>query len=79
MEKRIVTPLSSSFMLTSIVGIMVSAFYIPGLSDKYEYAISYAIAFGIVFTLMFIASLISMNYAPVSSHLQIDERRRPKL
>jgi len=79
-ERRIVTPLSSTFMLTSIIGFLVSAFFVPTLDPElFPNALSYAVAFGIVFALMFIASLISMTYAPVSEHLQIDESRRIKI
>ncbi|MCB9358669.1 hypothetical protein H6503_01935 [Candidatus Woesearchaeota archaeon] len=78
-ERRIVSPLSSSFMLTSIVGFLTSAFYLPTMVDVWPSAIDYAFAFGLVFVLMFIASLISMTYSPLSDHLQIDEKRRIKL
>ena len=76
-ENRIITPLSSSFMLTSIIGFLLSAFWVPTL--PYESAVDFAFAFGLVFTLMFIASLISMTYSPFSEHLQIDEKRRIKI
>lgn len=76
-EKRIVTPLNSTFMLTSIIGFLLSAFWVPTLG--YPYASDFAFAFGIVFVLMFIASLISMTYSPLSEHLQIDEKRRIKI
>jgi len=73
--KRIITPLSSTFMLTSIVGFMVSAFFVPSMSDG---ALPYGIAFSLVFILMFIASLISMNNAPAVDFLHIEEKRRPR-
>ena len=79
-EKRIVTPLSSGFMLTSIVGFLVSAFYIPTMDPViFPSRIDYAFAFGLVFVLMFIASMISMTYSPLSDHLHIDEKRRIKI
>lgn len=79
-EKRIISPLNSSFMLTSIIGFMVSAFYIPYLDPAiFPNAMDYAFAFGMIFVLMFIASIISMTYAPQDDHLQIDEKRRVKL
>ncbi|HLC50446.1 MAG TPA: hypothetical protein VJI97_03380 [Candidatus Nanoarchaeia archaeon] len=53
-----VAPLSSAFMLTSIVGALVSAFYIFPGSRKWGFT------FILFFTLMFVASLISMTYAP---------------
>jgi hypothetical protein len=76
-EKRIITPLNSTFMLTSIIGFMVSAFYVPSID--FPNAIDFAVAFSIVFVMMFIASLISMTYAPTTDFLQIDEKRRVKI
>jgi len=89
-ERRIVTPLNSTFMLTSILGFLITVFYIPYMFDPvtqpklYSGTIDFAFAFGLVFLLMFIASLISMNasldVAPTKSeHLQIDEKRRIKI
>ena len=76
-EVRIITPLNSTFMLISILGFLISAFYVPTLD--FAYAGDFAFAFGLVFVLMFIASLISMTYCPLSDHLQIDEKRRIKI
>ena len=78
--ERIITPLSSSFMLTSILGFLTSAFYLPTLDPiKFPNALSYAFAAGLIFVLMFIASLISMTYSPVLENLHIDEKRRIKI
>jgi len=52
-------PLKSSFMATSILGILISAYWV------YPQSINYGISFMLVFTAMFIASLISMTKAPV--------------
>ena len=76
--KRIVTPLNSTFMLTSIIGFIVSALYIPSMVDKFPSAPSFAFAFSIVFITMFIASIISMTYSPMTEGLHIDENRRIK-
>jgi hypothetical protein len=76
--RRIVTPLNSTFMLTSIIGFIVSAFYISSLTYKFPDALSYSFAFSIVFITMFIASLISMSYSPITEGLHIDEKRRIK-
>ncbi|MFT4297600.1 MAG: hypothetical protein ACMXX5_00225 [Candidatus Woesearchaeota archaeon] len=79
-EKRIVTPLSSSFMLTSILGFLTSVFFIPTLDPvQFPNRLDYAFAFGLVFILMFIASLISMSYSDDIEHLHIDEKRRIKI
>jgi formate hydrogenlyase subunit 3/multisubunit Na+/H+ antiporter MnhD subunit len=53
-----IAPLSSAFMLTSIVGALISAFYIMPSSEKWGFTMV------LFFTLMFVASLISMTYAP---------------
>ena len=45
-------------MVTSIVGFLISAFYILPSSKTWGFT------FVLFFTLMFIASLISMTYAP---------------
>lgn len=88
-ERRIITPLNSTFMLTSIIGFLISVFYLPSLGTKLaahfesqiiaQNVLSYSIAFAIVFGGMFFASLISMTYAPYTDYLQIDEKRKIKL
>ena len=52
-------PLKGSFMLTAMIGFLVSAYYIYPLSTNF------GVAFMAVFVLMFIASLVSMTKAPV--------------
>tara|TARA_Y100000310_G_C20692033_1_gene822937 strand:- start:2375 stop:2599 length:225 start_codon:yes stop_codon:yes gene_type:complete len=61
-SKRIITPLTGGFMITSIIGFLLSAFWIYDISKAWGFA------FCFVFTLMFVASLISMTYAPVSKY-----------
>ena len=59
MEKEFnIAPLSGGYMITSIVGFLVSAFYILPKSKTWGFT------FVLFFTLMFIASMISMTYAP---------------
>ena len=59
MEKQLnVAPLSGGYMITSIVGFLISAFYVLPNSSKWGFT------FVLFFTLMFVASLISMTYAP---------------
>ncbi|MAG60680.1 hypothetical protein CL619_02730 [archaeon] len=52
-------PLSASFMVTAILGFVISVYWVYPQSTKFGFA------FGLVFVLMFIASLISMTKAPV--------------
>ena len=56
-------PLNSAFMVTAILGIIFSVFYVPQYSD------SWAFAFGIVFMCMLIASFISMTRATPDEQL----------
>jgi hypothetical protein len=53
-----VAPLKGGYMITSMVGFIISALYVYPRSD------SWGFTFIIFFTLMFIASLISMTYGP---------------
>ncbi len=59
MEKEFnIAPLSGGYMLTSMVGFIISGFYILPKSQTWGFT------FILFFTLMFVASLISMTYAP---------------
>lgn len=51
-------PLKGSFMLTAILGILISAFWV------YPQSFNYGITFMIIFAIMFIASLVSMTKGP---------------
>lgn len=52
-------PLKSSFMLSAILGFLISAYYV------YPQSKNYGLAFMVVFTAMFVAAIISMTKAPV--------------
>ncbi|MBR9690204.1 hypothetical protein GOV08_00810 [Candidatus Woesearchaeota archaeon] len=52
-------PLSSSFMLASMLGFFISVFYIYRFSPKF------GATFTLIFILMFLAAFISMSKAPV--------------
>jgi len=69
-----VTPLSAGFMLTSILGGIISAFYITNL--KTDWAHTWGFTLFLFFTLMFISSMISMTYAPIEVDLDVRERKR---
>ena len=56
-------PLSSTFMAVSILGLVISFFYINKVSP------TWALAFGIVFFCMLIASFISMEKANPDAQL----------
>ena len=65
-------PLTNGFVITSIVGFLISALYV------YKVDPSFGFAFALVFALMFIASLISMSRADIGHHLQVDHKRHKK-
>ncbi len=52
-------PLKGSFMATSMLGFLISAFWV------YPQSFNYGITFMLVFILMFIASFVSLTKAPV--------------
>lgn len=57
--KRYYTPLSSGFMLTSMIGILMS------LVVLVPFSLSWGITFTAVFGIMFFASILSMSNGPV--------------
>ncbi|MBW2968952.1 hypothetical protein KY314_02450 [Candidatus Woesearchaeota archaeon] len=57
-------PLNSAFFATSIIGILITIFYVFYLST------SWGTAFIIIFSLMFIASLISMRKGAIIKPLK---------
>lgn len=63
-------PLSSSFMLASIVGFLISILYVWNLNK------SFGFTFSLIFIVMFIAALISMSHAPVDDALALDHHVR---
>ncbi len=62
MAKKI-APLNASFMLTAILGFLISVIYVRKID------LSWATAFAIVFLIMIIAAFISMLKAPVGGQL----------
>ncbi|MBS3135742.1 hypothetical protein J4401_02170 [Candidatus Woesearchaeota archaeon] len=65
-----VVHLSSGFMLTSLVGAIISVFYV------YPKSRSFGFAFLLFFVLMLVAALISMAYAPIESHFDVKKERK---
>ena len=62
-------PLSNIYMMTSMLGFIISAWFLIPISKSWGFTLS------LIFLLMFIASVISMTHAPVEAELQIDKRR----
>jgi len=66
---RPIAPLHSSFMLTSILGFLISVFLV------YPNSPSWGFAFALVFFMMFVASMVSMTYADVDAELAIHKKK----
>ena len=64
-----IAPLSGSYMITSIVGVLVSAIYVIPKSQRWGFT------FVLFFTLMFVASMISMTYAPSDWPLKSENKK----
>jgi hypothetical protein len=62
-SKRKWTPLTTSFMVASILGFFISAVYVS------KFSLPMAVAFAVVFFCMFIASIISMGRASPDAQL----------
>ena len=61
-----VVPLHGSFMVTAIVGFIISALYVyRQLGNK-----TWGFTFMLFFALMFIASIISMTSAPIMPEME---------
>ncbi len=58
-QKWHAVPLKGSFMVTAMLGFLISAYWV------YPQSVNYGVTFMIIFTAMFIAAMISMTRAPV--------------
>jgi hypothetical protein len=58
-QKWHAVPIKGSFMVTAMLGFLISAYWV------YPQSMNYGITFMIIFTAMFIAAMISMTKAPV--------------
>ena len=66
-----VVPLKGSFMVTAIVGFMISVLYVyKQLGNK-----TWGFTFMLFFAAMFIASVISMTYSPVMPELEKKKKK----
>ena len=75
-----VVPLSAGFMLTSIVGAIISSMYVYTNTELLEsYAPKFGFAFFLFFTIMFIASLVSMTLAPIEAEFDIRKEKNRKI
>ncbi len=65
-----VAPLKGGYMITSIVGFLISAIYV------FPRSYTWGLTFLIFFTLMFVASMISMTYGPDEAMYHIGHRNK---
>ena len=65
-----VAPLKGGYMITSMVGFIISAVYVFPNSNTWGFT------FTMFFTLMFVASMISMTYGPDEAMLHVGHRKR---
>ena len=65
-----VAPLKGGYMITSMVGFIISAVYVFPKSN------SWGFTFMMFFTLMFVASMISMTYGPDEAVLHMGHRKK---
>ena len=63
-----VAPLKGGYMITSIVGFIISAVYV------FPRSYTWGLTFIIFFTMMFVASMISMTYGPDEAMLPVGKR-----
>ncbi len=64
-----VAPLKGGYMITSIVGFLISAVYV------FPRSYTWGLTFIIFFTLMFVASMISMTYGPDEAMYHVGHRK----
>ena len=67
-----VAPLKGGFMITSIVGLIISAIYVFPRNQPWGFT------FTIFFAMMFAASVISMTYGPEEAMLHVGHERERK-
>ncbi|MBW2992185.1 hypothetical protein KY345_03130 [Candidatus Woesearchaeota archaeon] len=64
-----IAPLSGSFMITAIIGFLISAIYIFPRSNPW------GLALVLLFAVMFVAAMISTTKAPVEAEFEIDKKK----
>jgi len=62
-------PLSGGYMATSMLGIMISLYYV------YKQSSDWGITFAMIFAIMFIASLVSMTVADPKEFIELETKK----
>ena len=65
-----VAPLKGGYMITSIIGFIISAIYVFPRNS------TWGLTFAIFFMLMFVASMISMTYGPDEAMYHVGHKRK---
>ncbi len=65
-----VAPLNSQFMITAMLGFLISVIWVKNIS------FSWGIAFALVFALMFVSSIISMTHGPVGTDTEVPKAKK---
>ena len=72
-KKTNIVPMSSSFFLTSILGILLTVFFFEPSCPRWGFTAnscdSFAFAFLLVFVMMFVSAMITLTYAPSPEHI----------
>lgn len=64
-----VAPLKGGYMITSILGFLISIMFVYDISNKWGFT------FALFFMLMFVASMISMTYGPDEAMIHVGKRQ----
>ena len=65
-----VAPLSGGYMITSIIGFLISAIYVYDKNNRWGFT------FALFFMMMFVASLISMTYGPDEAMYHVGDKKK---
>ena len=71
-EKIIVPPLSNGYMLSSMLGFLISAFFVP------QYSLPWAVAFCTVFAIMFLSAMKTMTFADANMYVALEKKKDKK-
>lgn len=64
-----VAPLKGGYMITSILGFLISVMFVYDISNKWGFT------FALFFMLMFVASMISMTYGPDEAMYNVGHKK----
>lgn len=64
-----IVPLSGGFMISTILGFLISAMYVYPKSETWGFT------FMLIFVIMFISAMISMTYGPDTAQLHVGGKR----